>query len=102
MQDIIASLTDISFRKFVTPKLMKYIYVLGILASGAQALIWLRMGMIGYIFAPLSFLLSVVMIRMVLEMALALFQVAKYTGEMARRGRPVGEGALDKDPVVDA
>lgn len=101
MQDILASLTDISFSKFVTPKLMRYIYVLGILAAGVQSLIWLRMGMLGYILAPLSFLLSVVLIRMALEMALAVFQIAKYAGEIARRGRSPGEEVLpEKDGIA--
>lgn len=100
MQEIIAGLSDLSFRKFVTPKILKYIYILAIAGSALQSLLWLRLGTVGIIAAPIAFLVSIVFIRMFMEMALALFQIAKYAGEIARRGRSPSEEAAAGDLPV--
>lgn len=87
MQELFSALFDLSFRKFVTPQIVKFVYVLCIVTSGVASLSSLALGGIYYVLAPLAFLGSVVVSRCFLEVALAIFQIARYSAEVARRGR---------------
>ncbi len=87
MQKIFAALFDFSFKKFVTPQLAGFTFVIAIVVAGVSALLMLRMPL-GFIIAPVFFIASVVLARVCIEIALAVFQIARYSAEVARRGRP--------------
>ncbi len=87
MQEFIHGLFDFSFKKFITPKVAKVVYALAIAGAAVQALMLLRFGPFGIIAAPVFFFVTVVAARVFLEVSLAVFQIARYTAEIARRGR---------------
>jgi hypothetical protein len=83
--DFVQGLFDLSFTHSVTPKIIKYLYVLSILSAGLMALFFVMIGfktsmlfgtfalLIG---APLLFLFTLVYSRVLLEMILAFFRIA--------------------------
>lgn len=88
-------LFDVSFQEFLTPKIIKVLYVLAIISAGVYTLILLGKafsasvsgGFTVLILSPLGFLLGVVNARIVMELILVLFRIAENTGETARQGR---------------
>lgn len=87
MQKFVTALTDMTFKKFVTPQLATYIYIIGIVMAGVYSLLLLKLPF-GFLLAPVSFVAGVIFIRCLLELTLAVFQIARYSAEVARRGRP--------------
>jgi hypothetical protein len=83
-------LTDFSFHRPVTVKMMKFLYLLSILCAGLMALFLILAGfetslwfglfslLIG---APVVFLLTVVFSRVFLEMILVVFRMADHTAD---------------------
>ena len=87
MTEFFSALFDLSFRKFVTPQIAKFVYVIAIIGSGLFALTLMQQGGLMIAAAPVLFLTSIVLVRCLLEVSLAIFQVARYCAEIARRGR---------------
>lgn len=89
----IGSLWDLSFREFITPKIIKFLFVLANIGAGIAALVALfggfRMGfgrgLLMLILAPLLFLLYVIAARVWLEVLVVMFKIAENTGRMADR-----------------
>jgi hypothetical protein len=90
-----ASLFDFSFTQFITTKIIKFLYLLGMLVAGLFALfvivsafstsaLW---GVVGLILSPLVFLLYVILVRVWLEIVIVIFRIAEHTGEIAAQGR---------------
>ena len=98
MQSLIQGLLDVSFRKVVAPKILPAVYISSVAAASVLALMAFKIGPFGIIAAPVLFVAMVFMIRVQIEVALSILQIAKYTAEIARRGRPPGgtEGPSDK------
>lgn len=79
------TLFDFSFRQFVSPRMMKFLYSLSMIFAGLIALLLIIIGfevsawfgifalLIG---APLLFLLTVIFNRVILEMVLVIFRMA--------------------------
>jgi hypothetical protein len=93
-------LFDFSFRRSVTVKMMKFLYILSILCAGLMALVIILIGIetslwIGrfalLLGAPVVFLLTVMISRVFLEMILAIFRITDHAadGEVAFRGEPM-------------
>lgn len=92
----IGSLFDFSFRNFVTAKIIGVLYIISVViialytvflivaafeaspAFGAVTLL---------ILGPLVFLVSVIYVRVLLEIAIVLFRISENTSEMVRQGR---------------
>ena len=94
----LSSLFDFSFTSFITTKLIKLIYMLGMLVSAGLALFVAAAGfsmgtVVGLltliVVAPLMFLLSVIYFRVLLELVIVVFRMAEHMAEIARRGRGV-------------
>ena len=74
---------DFSFKKFVTPKLVRVIYALSLLAALLFALTWMvggfkigiTYGLFTLITAPLAFLFYALFARMMMELVLAIFSI---------------------------
>ena len=95
-QGFLASLFDMSFTSFVTTKLIKVLYVLGILGAGLMALSIATSGFARgagtgllalIIVAPIVFFLCVIYSRVILELIIVVFRVAEHVAEIARQGR---------------
>lgn len=85
------ALFDFSFTEFITVKIIKVLYIIGIVMAGLGALAFLIggftkgfvAGVVMLIVSPLVFLLYVILIRMWLEVILVLFRIAENTSIMA-------------------
>jgi hypothetical protein len=90
-----ASLFDFSFTSFVTTKLIKFLYVLGILLAALGGLFLIITafsqgvlpGLGALIIAPLFLLLGIMYLRVILEVLIVIFRISENTAEIARRGR---------------
>ncbi|MGQ9651743.1 MAG: DUF4282 domain-containing protein [Phycisphaerae bacterium] len=83
-----SSLLDMSFSDFVTPKIIKILFILAIIGSAIWALALLVAGLGsgsaggflgGLIGAPIVFIVAVILIRVYLEVLLVMFRIAENT-----------------------
>src|SRR6476620_2981641 len=78
---------DFSFKRFVTPRLIRVLYALSLIAATLAALAWmvsgfqigLLSGLVTLVAGPLAFLLYVLVARVMMEIILAIFQIAEHT-----------------------
>lgn len=90
-----SSLFDFSFSTFVTTKIIKVLFVLGIIFAGLWSImIFFSLAskggastILGLILIPLLFILGVIYFRVVLEIIIVIFRIAENTSEIAQRGR---------------
>jgi uncharacterized membrane protein YccC len=102
MQELISGLFDFSFKKLITPKLAKVIYALAIIVSVLTALFTIASSPSVFTFLSgiVVCIVSIICARVGIEVSLAIFQVARYTGELARRGR-TGESRVANSTAND-
>lgn len=99
----IASLFDLSFTSFVTPRIIKVVYVLLLLFGALYALaIPVSMFVQDQVVAgivlllvgsPLIFLMSVLGARIYLELVIVIFRAAEALIEVQKRGRKTSKSA---------
>lgn len=78
-------LLDFSFKRFVTPHLIRILYALSLLAATLAAVGWMFSGFrIGWFYGlftlvtgPVAFVLYVLSARVLMEVVLAIFQIAE-------------------------
>jgi len=83
----VGMLMDFSFSDFITPKIIKVLYIIGIVLAGLVALgilaSFVMAGgasiLIGIIAAPVAFILYVIFARVWLEITLVLFRIEQNT-----------------------
>jgi len=100
----LASLFDFSFSSYVTPKLIRVIYVFVVVVSALAALVFVigafatnvLLGLVTLvILAPLLFLFYVVVYRVFLEVVMAVFTIAENTTRLVGgAGGPASPGAF--------
>lgn len=82
---------DLSFKRFVTPRLVRMLYVLSLLAAvfyaGSYMFSGFKNGTFAGIFqmvtAPLAFLLYLIVARVTVELILAIFRIADHLAPMS-------------------
>ncbi len=109
-KNFLQALFDISFSEFVTTRLIKVLYVLGIIFYAIVTIIWLLLALNGVytalltgfygvgevllallalvlalVFYPLFFLFSVIVLRVLLELVVVIFRIAESARDIARR-----------------
>lgn len=75
---------DLSFKRFVTPRLVRMLYVLSLLAAVFYAGSWMfsgfksstLSGLFTMVTAPVAFLLYLIFARVTVELILAIFRIA--------------------------
>ncbi len=90
----LSSLFDFSFTEFVTPRIISFIFIAGVVLIGISTLGVIfsgfaadtAYGFVMLLLSPISFLLVVIMLRVYLELIIVLFKI--YTGI-----RSLGTGA---------
>lgn len=90
---------DLSFKRFVTPRLVRMLYVLSLLAASFYALSYMFSGFKNSTFtgifqmvtAPLAFLLYLIIARVTVELILAIFRIADHIA-------PLSEEAANANP----
>ncbi|MBI5420172.1 MAG: DUF4282 domain-containing protein [Deltaproteobacteria bacterium] len=87
------SLFDVSFKTLVTPRIIKVLYALSIIAAGFISVVLIvegfsesaGKGFLSLFFvAPLVFLILVISSRIVYELAIVVFRISDHTAEIAR------------------
>ena len=89
----LGALFDFSFSEFITVKLIKILYILGIIFSTIVAIIFIvsgfnistGVGIIFLILSPIIFLLYVILIRIWLEIIIVVFKIAENTKQLAEK-----------------
>ncbi len=82
---LFALLLDLSFKQMLTPRLIRLLYVLSLLAAVLSALAWMasgfREGLLHGLFTlvtgPVAFVLYLLAARVVMEVLLTLFRIAE-------------------------
>jgi len=90
----LGSLFDLSFTEFITPRIVKTLFILFIVISGFASLVFLLKAigqgggaaLLAIIFVPLVFCLNVLIIRIWLEVIMVLFRIVEHTGRLVERG----------------
>lgn len=93
-----ASLFDFSFTEFITTKMIKFLYVVGMLLAGLLAVVFIiggfsrgaGYGIAALIFSPLVFLVYVILARVWLEIIIVIFRIAEHTAEIAKQRGQAG------------
>lgn len=79
-------LFDFSFKRFLTPRLVRILYSLSLLAALLSALAWVARGfsegfmkgLFALVTGPIAFLLYVLTARVIMEVVLAIFRIAEH------------------------
>ena len=98
---LLDSLFDLSFRRFVTPRIVRVLYSLSLLAALLSALAWMFSGfgagflhgLFTLVTGPLAFLFYALCARVAVELVLAIFRIAEQLDSRASSQesvRPVG------------
>ena len=74
---------DLSFKRFVTPHLLRMLYVLSLLAALFYAVSWMFTGFWGFVMAPVALLFYLIVARVTVELILAIFRIAEHLAPMA-------------------
>jgi len=87
------TLLDLSFSSFITVKIVRVLYVIGIAMAGLLALGTLLggftgdggagMAILGLILAPIVFLVAVLAVRVYMELIIVIFKIAEHTNTIA-------------------
>ena len=85
------ALFDFSFTEFVTTRLIRLLYGIGVVVGAASAALAIARGLqvgpgagiVALIVAPLIFLLVVIIVRVWLEIIIVVFRIAEYLRDMA-------------------
>ena len=89
-------LFDLSFTEFVTTRIIKLLFVLGVLFSGIGAIMLIVRGFSGSPFkgilclflSPIAFVLYVLLTRIWCELIIVVFRIAENTGRLVEQGKP--------------
>ncbi len=92
-KSFLQALFDLDFREFVTIRIVKLLYIIGIVLAGLLSLAVLVAGLgqggamvlVSIILAPLYFILSVIWIRVCLEIVIVVFRIADNTEAIAKK-----------------
>jgi Domain of unknown function (DUF4282) len=92
---------DLSFKRFVTPQLVRMLYVLSLLAAFLYALKWMFSGFWGFIMAPVALLFYLIVARVTVELILAIFRIAERLAPMDNdlESKPASKPTSFTDPV---
>lgn len=87
-----SGLFDLSFRKFVFPKLIKVLYVLAIILAALAGLGFLIgglktggiLGVVQVVLSPVVFIFAVIYTRVFMEVLIVMFRIEEHVREIAR------------------
>ena len=90
---------DLSFKRFVTPHLVRMLYVLSLLAAFFYAISWMFSGFWGFIMDPVALLFYLIVARVTVELILAIFRIAEHLAPMGND--PVAKSAVKPNSFTD-
>ena len=97
-KNFFVSLFDVSFKEFVTPRMISFIYILIMVVLGLVSLVWLVMSLAAgqwwtIILAPVGFFIYLILVRMWLEMFMVFFRIMRQVDAMAEAKGVAGPAA---------
>ena len=92
-QGSLGLLFDMSFSEFITTRVIKFLYILGIIVAAIVTLSLIiggfargaGMGILMLLFSPVVFLLYVFLARIWCEIVIVLFRIAENTSELVKQ-----------------
>lgn len=84
---------DLSFKRLVTPKLIRVLYFLSLIVAIFYTWKWLWSSFGGFVTAPLAFLAYAIVARVTVELILVIFRIAEKIA-------PLDENAPQEDDVL--
>jgi hypothetical protein len=93
-QSLLGSIFDLSFTEFITIRIIKLLFILGIIFAAIGTLVLIvtgfsngiGAGIVSLILSPLIFLIYVLLARISCEMILVIFRIAENTGRLVEQG----------------
>ena len=93
-QGFLGSIFDLSFVEFITIRIIKLLFILGIIFAAIGTLLLIvtgfsngiGAGILSLILSPLIFLVYVLVARIWCEMIIVIFRIAENTGRLVDRG----------------
>jgi hypothetical protein len=83
---------DLSFKRLVTPKLIRVVYALSLVGAVIYTWRWID-GFLGFVTAPLAFLAYAIVARVIVELILVIFRIAEKIA-------PLDENAPQEEDVL--
>ena len=91
MQNFFNALFDFSFKEFVTVKIIKVIYAIGILFAAVGSLMLLikgfqvnfLLGILALVLTPVIFIIYTILVRVYLEIVIVLFRISEDVRKLA-------------------
>lgn len=108
MRKVLASVFDLHFRRFITPSVVKVLYIITVIVATLASLMIILFGfragiaegLGALIIALFMFFLIVLVARVGLETLVSIFRIANYSAEIARANRTVTEDEFKSDVTV--
>ena len=93
---LLALLFDFSFKRYLTPRLIRILYSLSLLAAVLSALAWMASGfqegvmrgLFTLVTGPVAFVIYVLTARVVMELVLAVFRIAEHIEKLPPASAP--------------
>jgi hypothetical protein len=93
-QGFLGSIFDLSFTEFITIRIIKFLFVLGIILAAIGTLLLIvtgfsngiGVGILSLVLSPLIFLVYVLLARIWCEMIIVMFRIAENTGRLVEQG----------------
>jgi hypothetical protein len=93
-QGFLGSIFDLSFTEFITIRIIKFLFVLGIILAAIGTLLLIvtgfsngiGVGILSLVLSPLIFLVYVLLARIWCEMIIVMFRIAENTGRLVDQG----------------
>lgn len=93
-QGFLGSIFDLSFTEFITIRIIKFLFILGIIFAAIGTLLLIvtgfsngiGAGILSLVLSPLIFLVYVLLARIWCEMIIVIFRIAENTGRLVDQG----------------
>ncbi|MDB6138605.1 MAG: hypothetical protein JWO94_1677 [Verrucomicrobiaceae bacterium] len=90
---IATTLTDLSFRQFVTPRIVRTLYLMSLIGAGLASVAWMfhgfkegfLYGLFTLVTGPVAFFVYILSARVALEFMLAVFRIAENTEKLREK-----------------
>ena len=96
-KNFVEDLFDFTFSEFITTRLIKVLYGIGVFFAGIAAIVLIVSGFsqsagVGFlflVFSPIVFFFITIIFRVYLELIIVLLRIAEYTRDIASRTEPL-------------
>ena len=95
-KSFISSLFDFSFSSYVTPKFIKFLFIVGVILTAIATILLIVFGFMSHIavgvvlliFSPIIYFLYVLAVRIYLELIIVIFRLQSDVAEILKNKKP--------------